>query len=330
VTRLGDDGIRTIREEALKTTVPSEALRLIEVIPAALPAAEAEDILRDLIQAHPVTSVKRRAAVLLAEKGFTRAAEILDASLREAREPAARAGIVEALGHLKEGAGVPALLDLAGSRSETDDLRAAACSALARSGLPSAVPVLLELAARPARGLTRLLRSTPAALRAAAVKALGAFPNVETAFQALRAAAADDPEPAVRAAAAAALLPPPRPAPAAPAVQAAPAALSGLLSDMPLETLCQTLSAAQRSGTLRVSGDEVQGFVYFDRGQVVAVSLGHHKDVEAFRMLVQIDSGAFSFRAGELPPERRMTMSVQKLLLEALGPPSGPDVPRAA
>ena len=169
-------------------------------------------------------------------------------------------------------------------------------------------------------------------VRLAAIRGLGGFLSVPEAEHALK-AAAEDTDPAVRNAAALGLRPPTRPFAAshAAAAPAAPAAsgLTGLISEMPLETLFQSIAATSRTGTLRVIVAEGIGLAHFLKGAVVAIEFGDARDVAALRRLLALRAGAFSFRNGDIPSERRLSLTIQALLLEAMRV-DGPSVPGAA
>jgi HEAT repeat protein len=328
ISRLGADGVACLGEEAARTEVPSEALRLVEVIPVAVPATDAEDILARLMKEHPVLSVRRRSAVLLAERGFPRAEEILRFTFETVKDPAVRGVLIDAIGRLKGDSPLALLMEAAASRAEPDEVRAAACMALGKRKVEDALPLLIELATRPPSGLTRMLRGASPMLRIGALRGLAGFPGSPSAVQAIR-ACAEDPDATVRAAVVAvekptmvrAAAPPAAPAPAA-------AGLAGLLGDMPLETLIQSIGASNRTGVLRITGTEARGNVYFEKGFVVAVEYGERKDLDAMGDLLRLRAGAFLFRTGEQAPERRMKAQVQKLLVDAYREPA-PD-PRAA
>ncbi len=322
VSRLGGDGVKALDEEALKTEVPSEALRLVEVIPAAVPTADAEDILQRLIKEHPVLSVRRRAAVLLAERDFPRGEEILRFTFETLKDASMRGVLLDAIGRLKGDSVLPILLDAAGSRAEPDEVRAAACQALGRRRTEDAIPLLADLATKPPQGLTRMFRSVGPLVRIGALRGLAFFPASDVAVKVIR-TCADDADASVRAAVAAIDKPTMRAAaPPAPAVVPTAAGLAGLLGDMPLETLCQSIAAANRTGVLRITEDGTRGNVYFERGYVVAVDYGDKRDLDAMGVLLRLRAGAFLFRSGEAAPERRMKAQVQKLLVDAFRDPA--------
>ncbi|HEX7896940.1 MAG TPA: HEAT repeat domain-containing protein [Planctomycetota bacterium] len=328
ISRLGEHGVACLGEEAARTEVPSEALRLVEVIPAAVNTSDAEDILQRLLKEHPVISVRRRSAVLLAERGFPRAEEILRFTFETTKDPAIRGVLIDAIGRLKGDSPLALLMETAESRSEPDEVRAAACMALGRRRTEDALPLLIELAARQQHGLTRMLRGVSPLLRIGALRGLAGFPGSPSAVQAIR-GCAEDPDPTVRAAVVAIEKPTMvRSAPAAAAPAPAAAGLAGLLGDMPLETLMQSIGSTNRTGVLRITGTEARGNVYFEKGFVVAVEFGERKDVDAMADLLRLRVGAFLFRTGEPAPERRMKAQVQKLLVDAFREPA--PVPPAA
>src|SRR5438477_6493990 len=98
VSRMGSNAGTLLAEELKKTKIPSEAIRLLEVLPWVASTALAEETLVGLLS-HPVVMVRRRAALALVDRKYPRTEEILLDAFG-AKEPASRLAIVEALGKL--------------------------------------------------------------------------------------------------------------------------------------------------------------------------------------------------------------------------------------
>src|SRR6185436_4591804 len=112
-------------EELQRTTSPSDALRLLEALPHAAPESIAAVALSSTLR-HPSNAVRRRTAAILTERAYARSGDLLLQALHDEKEPTNRATLVEGLGKLRVSAAFEALATLADSRSESDDLRAAA------------------------------------------------------------------------------------------------------------------------------------------------------------------------------------------------------------
>jgi hypothetical protein len=97
--------------------------------------------------------------------------------------------------------------------------------------------------------------------------------------------------------------------------------MAGLLGDMSVDVVCQTLGTGRRTGTLRISGAGLVGAVHFHAGEVVAVEYGDQKDLEAMTSILALREGAFSFRSSDAPVARRLQIGLQKLLLDAMPRP---------
>jgi hypothetical protein len=324
ITKVGDSAAAILCEELEKTTIPTEALRLVETVPTLVPAGLAEDTLVKLISGHPVLSVRRRSATLLAEKGFPRAVDLLKFAFANEKVPAYRAMLAEALGRLGE-PGIDTLTAAAQNREEADEVRIASCAALARTCDARALPILVEIASRSNKGFTRIFKVTSPAVRAAAVKALAVFPGDEN-IKAILSTFELDPEPLVKAAAHLALHPEAapaaakRPAPPPPGqTKTDPDAgkLAGMLDSMPVDQLLQMLATSGKTGLLRINAHGQEGNVFFEAGKVTSVTYQGQEGQPAFTALLATKQGAFVFRVNERAKDPKPPVPIQQMLLEA-------------
>jgi hypothetical protein len=92
---------------------------------------------------------------------------------------------------------------------------------------------------------------------------------------------------------------------------------SGSIDLVPVEQVCQLIAGTNRTGMLEFAFEGFSAHVYFDEGRVVAVDYAGMKDQEAFDSFVAIRRGLFEFFPDEKPKEKRMSASVQAMLLEA-------------
>jgi HEAT repeat protein len=327
LARIGPDAASLLSDELQRATAPTDALRLLEVLPHAAPEAVASVALASTLH-HPVSAVRRRSAAILTERVYPRSAELLLQALKNEKDPTIRATIVEGLGKLRASPAFEALAALADSRSESDELRATACLALARLGHAEAVPILTGIASKGSRGLGILKTSSPA-LRSAAVRALGLFPTNAAAREALK-KLVDDSDPALQATARETLFRPVQKALAAPDREPAPAGnavvqevrpanvkLSGSLQEIPLDQVCQLVGGSEKTGLLMLSLEGRVGCIWFEQGQVVAADFERTKDQEAINGMARHKKGDFIFQPGERPPARRVQIPVPQALLEA-------------
>jgi hypothetical protein len=94
--------------------------------------------------------------------------------------------------------------------------------------------------------------------------------------------------------------------------------LYGDLEEGVLANLLQYLALSQASGCLSLRHPaRPRGEVYLQAGRVVHVDAGPYADVEALSRLLVWRRGRFSFRPGGSPPQRTLTESTDRLLLEA-------------
>lgn len=116
----------------------------------------------------------------------------------------------------------------------------------------------------------------------------------------------------------------PEPAPAPDAVEpGAPASLSGTLGAVDFAQLAQLLAESRLAGVLGVGLPGEEGFVYFDRGEVVHSAWGTLRGRDAFREILRgaLSGGApFRYRRLGLPEAFRLPrtigLPIQRLLLD--------------
>jgi len=325
VARIGPGAAAVLSEELQRTTAPSEALRLLEVLPHAVPESIACVALASTLH-HPVSAVRRRSASILMDRAYARSGDLLLQALKDEKDPTIRSTIVEGLGKLKVSAAFEVLAAVADSRSESDELRIGACTALARLGHAEAVPILAGIASKGSRGLG-LLKATSPTLRSAAIRALGQFPSNAAAREALK-KITEDSDPSLQAAAREtlyrpiqkAMSTPGREAPPINAVQEVKAGnvkLAGSLQEIPLDQVCQLIGGSEKTGLLLLSLEGRVGRIWFEKGQVAAADFERTKDQEAINGIARHKRGDFIFQSGERPAERRVQIPVHQALLEA-------------
>lgn len=320
LSRIGPGAAGVLSEELQKCDVPAEVLRLLDVLPLAAPENIATVALASTIH-HPSNAVRRRTAEILTERTYARSGELLLQALREEKEPTTRATIIEGLGRLRVSTAFEALASVADERSESDELRAAACMALARLGHAEAVPILAGIASKRSRGMG-LLKSASPALRNAAIRALGHFPANPSAREALK-KITEDSDPTLQAAARETLYRPAQKDDDAPAVPAPPVKppttvkLGGSLQEVSFDQICQLCGSGEKTGLLHLTIEGRVGRVFFENGHVVAVEFERMQDQVAFNAIARQKRGEFVFQTGERPPQRRIDSPVQLMLLEA-------------
>ncbi|MBV8879547.1 MAG: HEAT repeat domain-containing protein [Planctomycetaceae bacterium] len=325
VARVGPGAAAVLSEELQKVTAPSEALRLLEVLPHAAPETIACVALASTLH-HPVSAVRRRSAAILTDRAYARSGDLLLQALKDEKDPTIRATIIEGLGKLKISAAFETLAALADSRSESDEIRAGACMALARLGHGEAVPILAGIASKGSRGLG-LLKATSPALRSAAIRALGQFPSNPAAREALK-KITEDSDPTLQAAARETLYRPVQKAlstagreaqqlNAVQEVKATNVKLAGSLQEIPLDQVCQLIGGSEKTGLLMLSLEGRVGRIWFEKGLVAAADFERTRDQEAINGIARHKKGDFIFQPGERPPERRVQIPVHQALLEA-------------
>lgn len=350
VARMGSNAGVLMVEELKKTKIPSEIIRLLEVLPWVAAQELAEETLTSLL-AHPVVLVRRRAALMLVERKHPRTEEILLETF-DATPPAGRLGICDALGRLGTEPALTKLRQTADSREMPDDLRGACCMALAMAVDPKSLQLLTQLATPPARGLTRIFRSVTPALRASSTRALAAYSQQKEvrdlleklqgdAEEIVRGAAKEALRPSARfkvpvaptpvaAMAAEAAAQPASPIAAAPPDPKAPVAgFSGLITEMPLDQVCQVIGQSRMTGLMLANFEGPTAKIYFDKGLVVSADFEGKKDQEAFNAFFVLKEGAFVFKPGERTLEPRMKTTVDQLLMGAFSAAGQGNPPRA-
>lgn len=319
IARAGPSAAALLVEATHKTTSAADVLRLMTILPSAVPEKMVEGALDGLLR-HPAIAVRKRAALMLAELATPRAGGLIMRSLREEADPAVRATLAEALGDLRHREAVPLLLDLAEGRNEADEVRSEACIALGKIADRVAVPALVRLSSGAAGGLSAIFRAPSREVRVAATRALGSFPTDIAAREALR-RAIEDPLPAVRGAAQSARETPLHVKPSTRIRPADPRSMSwklaGSLDEVPLDQICQLIAAASRTGVLTLQFEERKAHVWFHEGVVVAADFEGKKDQEAINSICRRPGGYFSFRPNQPAPEHRMQAPVAQCLLEA-------------
>ena len=328
IARAGAGAATVLVDELQKTASPSEVLHLVEVLPHALPKEMAEMALGGLLR-HGAVAVRRRAASALAEQTFGRSGSLIQDALAAEADAPTRVAFVEALGRVRHRGAVDLLASIVEDRGAPDDLRCAACMTLGKIGDARAVPVLAKVYSKGEKGITRIFRLTPAAVRASAARALAYFPSNAEAREAMK-RAREDHDPSVRAVANQALYAPLQEAfgemalgvtMIASADDMGPMALNvgGSAQEMPLDVILRRVGSLEAGGLLLYSAPGVNGRVWFDAGLVIAAEYNQTKDQEAVRELLGRRDGLFLFRAGELSPERRILMTVDALVKATRG-----------
>jgi HEAT repeat protein len=262
---------------------------------------------------------------MLSEQTFPRAGGLLLDSLGSEGDLQTRTTFIECLGRLRFRGAVEVLNRLADDRQQPEDVRGAACASLGRIGDVRAVPILAKLYYKGEKGLTKVFRTVPSSVRAAAARALAAFPTHKEARDALR-AAKDDHDPSVRAVANQALYAPLQDAfgERALGVQVVSAAgemttvtkTGGVLQEIGLEPLCLRLSGLEASGLLSLNFNGPSGKLWFDAGLVIAAEFEGRRDHEAFVFMAGKREGYALFQPNERAPERRMLAQVAAMLQE--------------
>lgn len=320
VARMGPHAATLLVDELKKTKIPSEAVRLLEVLPWVATPEIAEQTLSGLL-VHPVMLVRRRAALTLVDRKYAGTEQIL-LSTFEANEPGARVAVAEALGKLKNETGLAKLRAAAESREQPDEVRCAACAALALAADPKAPPLLSTLATPPTRGLTRIFRSVSPAVRAAATKALGPFSG-SLEVKDLLGRLSEDADEAVKAAAKEALRPPVKSKATTASTASEPepsqeiTGFSGLISEISLDQICQVIGTSGKTGLLLVNFEGPTATIYFEKGLIVSADFEGQKDQDAFNAFFARKEGAFVFKPGERTLEPRIRATADQVLVAA-------------
>ncbi|HZE98119.1 MAG TPA: HEAT repeat domain-containing protein, partial [Planctomycetota bacterium] len=153
IARAGAGAATVLMDELGKTSVPSDVMHMIEVMPTAMPPDMAEMALGGLLR-HATVAVRRRSATMLSEQSYPRAGGLLLDTLAAEGDPQTRMTFVECLGRLRFRGAVEMLNRITEERQQTEEVRCAACAALGRIGDIRAVPVLAKLYYKGEKGLT--------------------------------------------------------------------------------------------------------------------------------------------------------------------------------
>jgi hypothetical protein len=106
--------------------------------------------------------------------------------------------------------------------------------------------------------------------------------------------------------------------PGGPGRTSADAALSGRLAAISLFDLCQFLMLNRKTGTLTVRSPAGTAYFTFQEGQLLtALNEALRDGDEVVMQAVQWTEGTFEFAAGPVPPDRRIHVSTENILLEA-------------
>lgn len=334
IARAGTTAASVILDEIQKNSAPSDVLRLVEILPHAMPVDMAEMALGALLR-HAAVAVRRRTALMMAEQSYPRAGRIILDALVEEKEAPTRLVYVDCLGRLRSKGAVEALCEMAEAKSEADEVRAAVCLALGKIGDARAVPVLARLYWRGGKGITRMLKLVASPVRAAAVRALSSFPNNKEAREALR-RAQEDKDTAIRSAANQGRFAPLYQAfgeraeglemvSKAEEIAEEAVKFGGTLREVPFDRLCRRIASAEKGGLLAINFAGVEARIYFDAGLIIAAEYESRRDQDAFGAILPKRDGYFLFDPGADAPERRVLLQVDFLLQEGLEIEEGPE-----
>jgi hypothetical protein len=114
------------------------------------------------------------------------------------------------------------------------------------------------------------------------------------------------------------LQPPASPPPATTTV-ARPVTLAGDLATVSIFDAVQVIENSRLTGALSVESGERQGRVLFNDGRIVDAECGEARGTPAFRLIVEVTTGAFDFeRAASEFPVRIQALSNTNLILDTL------------
>jgi hypothetical protein len=318
-------------EEIQKTLAPSDVLHLIDVLPHTMAPDRSEMALGGLLR-HVAVAVRRRAGTMLVEQASPHAGGLLLDALNGEADASTRLTYVDCLGRLRHRGAVEMLNLMVDSRNHPDDLRCAACVALGRIGDVRAVMTLSRLYLKGEKGLTKVFRLVPPAVRAAAA-ALASFPTNKEARDALW-SAKEDHDPSVRALADQALCATLRDAfgdivlgvrPLSSAARMEPGMkVGGLLQEVHLESVCRRIAQFEGTGLLKLGCNGSLGGIFFDAGLVIAADFEGRRDHESFVLMAGCREGVFLFQPGEATPERRILTPVDALFQDLQRAKSSP------
>src|SRR5262249_38563607 len=162
IGRAGAGASTVLMDELQKTTVMSDLMHLLEVLPHAMPPEMAEMALGGLLR-HATIAVRRKAGTMLAEQSYPRSGSLSLDMLGSEVDLQTRTVYVEALGRLRFRGAVDAINKIVEDKQLPEDLRVAACASLGRIGDVRAVPVLAKMYYRGEKGFTKVFRLVPPA-----------------------------------------------------------------------------------------------------------------------------------------------------------------------
>ncbi len=84
--------------------------------------------------------------------------------------------------------------------------------------------------------------------------------------------------------------------------------MTGQVSDIPVVELCQMINSNQKTGRLKVDGDDKSGVIVFNEGDVIYAETSDQKGAEAFYEILDSHSGRFKFTQGITSRERKLDM----------------------
>ena len=94
--------------------------------------------------------------------------------------------------------------------------------------------------------------------------------------------------------------------------------ISGDLKDMSVIEIIQTLDMNEKTGILKISHGEDNGYVYFNRGKMVKAKALNLKDEPAIFRILQWREGTFIFENKIYSKEKSVHMPDQRIVLEGL------------
>ncbi|MEW5850288.1 MAG: DUF4388 domain-containing protein, partial [Myxococcota bacterium] len=94
--------------------------------------------------------------------------------------------------------------------------------------------------------------------------------------------------------------------------------MQGVLGEMGVVDLIQTIEMGRKTGVLRLSNAAASGAVFFRNGKVIDAELGRLRGEKAIYRVLTWNDGAFSLEFGEPGREDRIELSSQGLLMEGM------------
>lgn len=105
-------------------------------------------------------------------------------------------------------------------------------------------------------------------------------------------------------------------------LESADTVLEGSISHLDLPGVVQMLAQSRQSGTLHVNAEELDGTIFFDRGDVLHAETGDEIGDEAVLHIIKAcngrERGIYKFVPGNMATTRTVMRSVTELMLEAL------------